>query len=415
MKSPFVPVLLVVFQAFPALASLPPSANSARDALQPTVIRVRVAEAVPHVSVHGFDLRVYESRGQRKLASSPPKSSEWELRCQDGRVRALSGATALDLREPVTISSLSGFVSVSSIPYRETIEIRSTGSFCEVINLVDIEKYLDGVVNAEFNARWNEEAIGAQVIAARTYALHQIRVARADPDRHFDVDATTSDQVYAGSRREDFRASRAVERTRGMVLTVGDATRPLPLKAFYHSTCGGVTELPQHVWGGNFEGFKRPVVCPYCRSSPALSWKLELPASEVEKTLRRSAAVAGDAVGKAWKEILASGGKLESLQAGAVNEEGRVARVTSIWRIGARRIEVEIPGARFRDWIGPARFRSAAFQLSRDASGWKFEGRGNGHGVGMCQWGAKTMGEKGFKTAAILRHYYPDAVLRKLW
>src|SRR6185312_11126927 len=93
--------------------------------------------------------------------------------------------------------------------------------------------------------------------------------------RIFDVDASVKDQVYQGSLKEDFHSSQAVKKTRGMILTVGSDNAPLPLQAFYHSTCGGQTELPEHVWSRPlYPGFHRQITCPFCRESPAYSWKI---------------------------------------------------------------------------------------------------------------------------------------------
>jgi stage II sporulation protein D len=410
------PLLLACAVQTSWAAPIPPPRSV--ELLHPSRIRVRLAEALPSVKIRGFDLRIFS---QNKLAKTADRLSEWELRCQEGRIRAIEvgGAQSLDLKEPVSLHSLTGFLKFRDRPYREELQIHSVGSFCEVVNHVDVEKYLDGLVNSEFNAKWNEEAIGAQVVAARTYAYFQMRAARGDTDRHYDVDATVRDQVYDGSIREDFRASRSVERTRGLVLTVGSA----PLKAFYHSTCGGVTELPEHVWGSSFSGFKHSVRCPFCVGSPVMSWQLDLRAADVMQAFVRGIENEGPKVAfaqgwpRGWKQAL-SHRKLVDIRAGRWDAEGRVSEVITIWKNGAAEQELRVSGAKFRDWIGPAKFRSAAFQVITHHEGvlsWHFQGRGNGHGVGMCQWGAKTMGEKGFKTASILKHYYPDAVLSKLW
>jgi stage II sporulation protein D len=400
-----------------------------RELLIPSRIRVRLAEAIPKVEVRGYDLKIYE-KAHRSLASAPDRLSQWELRCQDGRIRAIplsGGGKTLELQEPVSVQSPSGFVRFHDRPYREELEIHSVGSFCEVVNHVDLEKYLDGLVNSEFNSKWSEEAIGAQVVAARTYAVYQITLARGDTDRHYDVDATVRDQVYDGSTKEDFRASRTVEKTRGWVLTTGASSRPAPLKAFYHSTCGGMTELPEHVWGNAFAGFRHAVRCPYCGNSPALNWQLDLPASEIVNAFQKVLVSSEDPRPsfthpwpRGWKQAVMQK-HLVDLRAGRWDAEGRVSEVITTWAYTAPEtgrpatMEIRVGGARFREWVGAARFRSASFQVIARGNSWRFVGRGNGHGVGMCQWGAKTMGERGFKTAAILHYYYPDAILRKLW
>lgn len=422
-----------VLAGSPVLADLVPGHN-------PIGVRVRIAEAVPHVLVRGFDLRVYDTQkwGQNLVASAD-KTSEWEFRCQASlndpskkTIRAVQLSppgkrTVLELREPVSVHSPVGFLHYGNSPYRDELRIYSTGLLCEVINEVDLEKYLDGLVNSEFSAKWNEESIAAQVVAARTYAYHQILEAKDEKIRksaHYDVDATVKDQVYNGSMKEDFHSSRIVTRTRGLVLTQGPDESPVPMKAFYHSTCGGITELPEHVWGKTFPGFKKPVVCPYCAESPRYRWSLDLSTSELVRLILAGARAEAKQEGllEGWpknaNEILATG-KLLDLRISELNGERRVLKVTTSWADNQSVKELTIPGPRFRDWVGVSRLRSTSFSVFfhkvDGLNSWHFEGQGNGHGVGMCQWGAKVMGEKGFKMESILKYYYPDAILRKLW
>ena len=411
------------FAPVPAFANVIPPAHSTSSLQfkQLNKIRVRIAEALAHVQVRGFDLRISESARAAttaKLARAMDRESDWDFRCQDGRIRGTrtSGnkAETLDLLEPVAIQTPAGFLSFKGRPYRDELYIYSSGSFCEVINAVDLEKYLDGLVNAEFNSKWNEEAIAAQVVAARTYAFYQMR---ANRESHFDVDASVNDQVYDGSIREDFRASRAVTKSRGLVLTVGPQSAPVPLKAFYHASCGGMTELPQYVWGSSFPGFRRPVRCLFCARAPHFSWTVEFSSAGIARNFLLGARNDGAVPGwpRNWQTILTSG-NLISLRVLQYDPQGRVLALSSLWSLGGRSAELRVSGSRFRDWIGAAKLKSAAFGVTSGSKGlWSFSGRGYGHGVGLCQWGAKAMGEKGYTMAAILKHYYPDAVLRRLW
>lgn len=385
-------------------------------------IRVKLADALSQVQLRGFDLKLSESQGREPLASLD-KMSEWEFRCHEGRIRATSSrldGKTLDLAEPVAVQTPAGFLSFRGLPYRETVKIYSNGSFCEVVNEVDIEKYLDGLVNAEFSSRWNEEAIAAQVVAARTYAYYKIKhVRESEPEAHYDVDSTVIDQVYDGSIKEDFRASKSVERTRGWILTVG-RNSAAPIKAFYHSTCGGSTDTPERVWGEHYPGLNHGVPCPYCTSSPKFRWNFELRASDVVSAFRRGASVDGASSGwrKDWPAVLKLG-RLGDIQVLGDGRSGRASKVRTFWR-DARGgwIELAVSSARFRGWVGSDRLKSTGFEvvpLIGGAGVWRVQGRGFGHGVGMCQYGAKTMGERGFNVSSILRHYYPDAELRKLW
>ncbi len=386
-------------------------------------IRVRLGDAIPVVAVRGYDLKIYQTRKNSKaLVDAPVQATSWEFRCEGDRVQAVSarGGQTLNLEGPVSITTPAGILSLANRPYRDEIRIYPVGSFCEVVNELGIESYLLGLVNSEFNSKWNEPATEAQVVAARTYAFYQIRSARLQFNSpHFDVESTVRDQVYDGYLREDYRGSRAVQKTRGMVLLTPVAGKGLqPIKAFYSSTCAGHTELPQNVWGGTFPGFKHAVNCPFCKQSPAISWNLDLSYAELARLILGGAA--NDGAPASWPRGWRSFKALQSVQAGAWTPNARRTDVVTSWTNGfGQSIQLRIPAATFRNWIGTGRFKSTAFDVQtvsiHGALGWHFNGRGNGHGVGMCQWGAKVMGDQGYSMSAILAHYYPDEVLRKLW
>jgi SpoIID/LytB domain protein len=405
----------------------------------PERIRVRVAEGLEQVLVRGMDLRIYQSStvgrthnpalAGEKLALATDRRTEWELRCDAGRVRALArDGRRLDLAEPATFESPTGFLQLQDRPFREAIHVYSSArangdGTCDVINELDVEKYLEGLVNREFNSSWSREAIAAQVIAARTYAYYQIRQADLSGAR-FDLDGSVKDQVYDGSDREDYRASREVQRTRGIILTPDrEGDDPRPLKAFYHSTCGGHTALPQRVWGARIAGFKHSVSCPYCASSPRLNWEIDLTPRDLSEAILKGARTDRDAA--RWpagvREAVRGGALLDLRTRGVSPEDGRVREVVTSWSAGAGRgaVELVLPATRLRDWVGSTLLRSTAFEATPHRVGlerrWRFAGRGYGHGVGMCQWGAKVMAEQGQDYSAILSHYYPDAYIRKLW
>jgi stage II sporulation protein D len=384
-------------------------------------IRVRLQDAASVVAIRGYDLLIYQTfKGSSALADAPREASSWEFRCEGDRVQAVSarGGQTLNLQGPVTLSTPAGLLSMDNRPYRDQIRIYPNGSFCEVVNELGIEKYLVGLVNSEFNSKWNESSTEAQVIAARTYALYQIRAARLQVSApHFDVESTVHDQVYDGYLSEDYRGAVAVQKTRGTVImaSAGNGKGLAPIKAFYSSTCAGHTELPENVWGASFAGFKRIVSCPYCGQSPSIAWNLELSGAELERLIRQGAAVDGSPAG--WPRNWRSLSRLVGLQAGMWTASARRSEVITTWiDPSGRTASLRVPAARFRNWVGAARFRSTAFEVRPSAhGGWSFNGRGNGHGVGMCQWGAKVMGDRGYSAVAILQHYYPDGVLRRLW
>ncbi len=434
-------------------------------------IRVRIGDGAKSIAVRGFDLRIHSAhrRQDLKLAQSaayrpapepvswggskrpllvaPPREpaqikmrqsarsdrlSEWRFSCPSaGVVRAVKLGVAKDppmyFAGPISVESPSGFVSVEKRPYREKIMIHPISSrgkwTCEAVNHVDIESYLDGLVNSEFSAAWDRDAIDAQVISARTYAVYQSKwMAAKKGGSHFDLDSTTKDQVYDGSLKEDYRSRLSSIRTRGMILKASK-NAAWPIKAYYHSTCGGRTELPQVVWGSKSSGFKRRVRCDHCRASPSFIWDVPLHSREIAGLLTKGARALGTAERDkirnwpvSWERELATG-TLLSLQVSEQNVSGRAERVTSKWRSAeGKEFTLSLPGTLFRIWVGPSRLKSTVFQiLAAGNDSWVLRGRGFGHGVGLCQWGAKVMGEIGKSSRQILKFYYPDAVVAKAW
>lgn len=334
---------------------------------------------------------------------------------------------------------------------------RGGSNQCLWVNTLYLEKYLEGVVNGEIRSDWPEAAVDAQIIAARSYAIAQIRPSLPD----FDLESTVQDQVYAGFRSEDRRTAQAVRRTAGQVL-VDRHSRSL-LKAFYHSSCGGLTELPEAVWGSKHAGFRRRVVCPYCRGAPGESWSLRLAAQEVlaafaeklrsgglslyaslpfrlESLVRRMDSsshrareleLALQAVGAAdmrsaqQRSLETSHHRQARSKSMRANEpqalwKGRSPAVLPVSEGQGERVVLPVSAQEFRLRLGPKRFPSTKFdvQLERDArtravKSLVFQGRGFGHGVGLCQWGAKRMAEQGSRARQILAHYYPDAEVER--
>lgn len=411
-------------------------------------VRVRIVDSVKSVDVRGFDLKFQSQNredlklGQasalRSLTQRPSMSarsdrlSEWRLACPSGGVieAAQVGAGKLPLRTvyfpgPVVVESPSGFITVRGRPYRERVVIHSVmnrrGWECEAVNHVDIENYLDGLVNAEFSASWNREAIDAQVIAARTYAYYQMKV-MAKKESHFDLDSTVKDQVYDGSMREDYRSRLSAIRTRGIVLKA-NARDEWPVKAYYHSTCGGTTELPEVVWGTPMKAYQKRVVCPYCRTSPSFIWDIPIPGNEIALGIWKGAreSPGSDRTWlKKWPadwERLLRESELVDLRVATQNASGRVETMSSRWKTAnGNEVVLEMPGTLFRYWIGSSRLKSTVFQVLAAGNGqWVLRGRGFGHGVGLCQWGTKTLGENGKKARDILTFYYPGAVLARAW
>lgn len=291
------------------------------------------------------------------------------------------------------IEAPGGFFHLNGKLYRNRITVIAQGSDCAVVNTVDMEKYLAGLINREMSPSWPIEAMKAQAVASRSYAYFQMRV---NNGKDYDLESTTQDQVYEGAASETAKSNRAAEETRGITLSFGNDV----IKAYYHANCGGMTELPVAVWGTESPAF-RPVICPYHhKARDKVRWSLSLTKEQIRSALKKTAG------------ILPSGfRRLASLEAGAPNPNRRLNDVQVSDDSGNN---VLVSANFFRNALGNTKVKSTTFQIHRDHGGYRLTGEGYGHGVGMCQVGARGMAEEGKNFRQILSYYYPLAKLKQL-
>jgi stage II sporulation protein D len=271
-------------------------------------------------------------------------------------------------------------VRVNGATYRGSLKLIVTGQGrINAVNLVDVEEYLYGVVPKEMPPGWPDEALKAQAVVSRTFANYQ---KEANAARDHDISATTASQVYGGVAAETDRTRRAVDATRGRLLTYGGR----PALTYFHANSGGVTEDARHVWR---------VAIPYLQSipdapsarAPGAAWTAFLTFQQIREALNRSGL-----------EI----GEIRGIEAASVSPSGRITKVKIKHNSGT---EV-MGGNQFRTMIDPAAVKSTLFRAESAGEGIRFVGRGSGHGVGMSQWGARMMAEGGSPYREILLHYY---------
>lgn len=291
--------------------------------------------------------------------------------------------------------------------YRGSVWVRLTGEGrLSVTNYAPLESYVAGVLGGEIPSSWPGEAQKAQAVAARTYAVRKILLRQAE---NFDVVGTDADQVYAGVAGESAAARAAVAATRGDIL-VHDGHL---IVAYYHSNCGGSTEAGSEVFPGELS-YLVPVKCPYCADAPRQFWTVALPASTIRGVLTKAGVAAGIILG---------------LSAEAVDESGRVAT----FRVRTTNGNYLVRGADMRKMLGPRILRSTKCRVSvgrthqaqipaPGSTGelasrgtvtatvpatFVFQGAGWGHGVGLCQHGARGLAAQGAGYRQILAFYYP--------
>ena len=267
-----------------------------------------------------------------------------------------------------------------------SLQIMARDGAMLVINDIDMEEYVKGVVPSEMSAGWHPEALKVQAVATRTYALYQ-RVANAG--REFDVVATTQDQVYRGRQGVDERVQQAVEATRGIVITYQDA----PILAAFSSTAAGPTEDAMNVWSKDLP-YLKGVDCPFDENSPYYQWRVEVPVLSLEQSLRKQGIPVGT---------------IATVTPFLYSRAGRVDKIRILHSDG----EVILRGQDFRKAVGYSIIPSTQFDIAALGRMIVFAGRGSGHAVGLCQWGAKELADQGYSYDAILRYYFPGTALQQ--
>ncbi len=339
-------------------------------------IRIAIVKSAQEVTVAGDGLLISSGTGEAVVLSLPVTVRP----VKDGVVAEGKFFRRL-------VFSASTAVIVNNKPYRGLAELSNSEKGVLVVNQLPLEDYLVGLINCEISSAWPIEAVKAQAVIARTYALNR-KAARAKALYH--MESTVIDQVYDGCLIEDSRARRAVTETEGQVLSYGGAV----IQAFYHSTCGGRTEAAENVWGSPLP-YLKGVECQYCLTSLAASaWEQKLSMFEIEDRLR----LAGHKL---------SG--LTEIKPGALNSRGRLKNVVLVASKGT----LSLTGDQFRKAIGYGIIKSTRFSIKSSPSEITFSGVGNGHGVGLCQWGAKQRALDGFGYVEILSYYYPGTDLKK--
>ncbi len=346
------------------------------------LIRVALVDGARAVELRGTDIEVVE------LGACP--------RCP-GSARRATLVRAVAAGDGVEVDGVraGGFRLRSDLPirlngreYTPPLEIVRNGEGLAVVNELPLEEYLAGVLRAEAGEKWPLEALRAQAVVARTYAAYHRAIAGGKP---YHIVASTAHQQYFGRVPPGSPVWGAVRETVGQVLLWEGEVFP----AFYHTESGGYTEDPRTVFAARNMPALKPVRCEFSAGSPHYYWALDVRLADLTEILRRYEVGVGSVVAIDVSE------RTPSLRASVVTVHGT-------------RGSVRLRGNDFRRMIGYDTFKSTLFAVAVDTQVARFSGRGYGHGVGMCQWGAKGMAEQGHTARQILTYYYPGTTLGTL-
>ena len=257
-----------------------------------------------------------------------------------------------------------------------------------IINEVPLESYIRGVVPSEIFSNWPLEALKAQAVASRTYAVFSVL---RNLGLVYHVSDSVSSQVYLGMQNFNPRTDRAVTETRGEILINQNAVFP----AFFHSTSGGHTSPAHTVWDIEPHPSLAGVFTRFSWSSPHQNWKETFQLKEIELKLSERGYLRGE---------------LLHILPGLSDGLGRISEFTLVTSEGNQKILAND----FRLVLGAEKMKSAFVVITEDDGMIQMEGKGWGHGVGLCQWSAKGMSDLGYRYHEILEHFYPESELVKM-
>lgn len=282
-----------------------------------------------------------------------------------------------------------GFIKVKGRSYKGVVIIKAQKKKLNVINELDVEEYLLGVLPVEVSPKWAKESLKAQAVVSRTYVLKNLgRYA----SKGYDLTASEASQVYGGASAEKPETSSAVLETEGEVLTYKKEFASV----YFHADAAGYTENPAYVWGAKkapryLKGVREPPMA----KTPYSNWEARITWDEIIKILKKN--------GYSFKRLkrISSRGKTRS---------GRVKEFV----IHMEKGRLKIASNKFRNMLGTSRLRSTKItKIINKRKSVVFQGSGWGHGIGLSQWGAKSLAEKGWNYRKILRFYFPGTRLEK--
>jgi stage II sporulation protein D len=278
------------------------------------------------------------------------------------------------------LGSLEGDLFLMGSKYSGNIVVWKGKNSLYLINELPLEEYVKDVVSVEVDKEWDIEALKAQAVVARTYAIYQ-KIMNSNSNSIYDIASSTIHQLYKGSN-PNTRVSYAVTSTKGEILTYDGK----PIEAFYHSTCGGVTEDPAEVFGKSYPYLKP--VSGECNMSPYSQWERKFPIKELEKILNLP--------------------DINDITIKSYTVSKRVKQVDIKYRDGIKTMNA----TEFRKILGWDKLPSTNFKISLDNDSFIFEGKGYGHGVGLCQWCALRLAKEGKNYKEILSHFYPGTIIQ---
>ena len=295
------------------------------------------------------------------------------------------------LSPPLKIESLNGIIFADSKPYRGCLIVKKIKNKINIINSLPIEDYLKGVLPMEVGSNWCiEEALKTQAIISRTYSIVNLNK-HSNHDQGFDICSTTHCQVYGGAKVEVDSCNKAILETQCEVLVYDGKLA----QTVFHANCGGHTENPKYIWNWKYiPPYLKGVKCDYCYNSPHAKWESSIDEIFIRKKFSN-------------KNV----GKIKNIKVKCKMPTGSAKELEILHSNG----KFLINAYEFRLIVDAWQIKSHDFNsIMTDGNKFYFKGNGWGHKVGLCQWGAKNMAEKGKTYKQILNYYYPETKVERI-
>lgn len=366
-------------------------------------IRVRVSKSLKNVIISGTDLNRTFHIGNKKKSFSGRKKIKFNCNLfgKNNRFKT-KGPTLL-----ASLNSMTGLVTVGEKKYMGTVDIISSvgNDSCDVIQETRLEDYISGLLAKEMNSVWPIEALKAQAVAARSYALHKMETDHVSRNlgkaAHYDLESSEKHQVSGSFFDITRRTDLATSETMGEVL-VTPSGKLTPI--FFHAKCGGKILRPDQVWSNPVSGYNETPKGNYCHGHGTKDWRKSVTYGRFVSFIKwlqkkKLIKVSKRIVGKKKIKILKDTSSKNSL------------------RLYWGDLHIVIKKPLFRRYFGRVLFPSNNFSMNWSSSRKAFvvSGSGLGHGVGMCQLGALDMAKKGWGYRKILSHYFPGHRIEKAY
>ncbi|OIQ19731.1 MAG: hypothetical protein BM556_04410 [Bacteriovorax sp. MedPE-SWde] len=358
-------------------------------------VKVRIAHGLKNVEVSGTDLTRYLHPVDQSKTYGGRKKVKFNCHYFSKDNKKVSNQILL-----ASLTSGTGLVTFDKKKYQGELHVVTSGrnkKSCDVVNELEMDSYISSLLAKEMNASWPIEALKAQAVAARTYALHKIQKAKLLDSSFYDLENSEKHQVNGDFFDVTRRTLKAARLTSGFVLKnkLGKLT-----PAFFHASCGGRTLRPDEVWSNKVVGYEKVANCNYCKKKD--NWQSVISRSRLKKII--SWAMRKGYITK----------KLNLDKKIRIYKDKRNRKFLNI-KVGSRKIKLK--KAFFRRYFGRVQFPSNYFYLA-DGLGKgpvHFVGKGNGHGVGLCQVGSRGLALKGWDYKRILSHYFPELNIKKIY